>query len=77
MRRTSRQGADRCHLLGFKQLRLSLGQLASPRIDPSLQLEVLEQFEALDFVGLDTMNFWIEGKPRELGEVLKRVDVLL
>lgn len=53
------------------------GWLFLGNIDPSLQLEVLEQIETLDFVGLDTMNFWIEGKPRELREVLKRVDVLL
>ncbi len=46
-------------------------------IDPELQLSVLEQFEKPEFVGLDTMNFWIEGKPRELRKVLEKVDALL
>ena len=30
-------------------------------IHPALQLEVLEQVEAPEFVALDTMNYWIEG----------------
>ena len=46
-------------------------------IHPSLQLEVLDQIEAPRFVALDTMNYWIEGTPAELEQVLKRVDAVV
>ena len=46
-------------------------------IHPALQMEVLDQIEAPRFVGLDTMNYWIEGTPSELGEVLRRVDAVV
>jgi sugar/nucleoside kinase (ribokinase family) len=46
-------------------------------IDPVLQQEVLDQVEKPRLVACDTMNFWIEGRPVELKETLKRVDVLL
>lgn len=46
-------------------------------IDPELQLDVLDQLEGDPFVAADTMNFWIEGKPQRLKEVLARVDALL
>ncbi len=46
-------------------------------IDPELQLKVLEQVEAPRLVACDTMNFWIEGKPSELREVLKRVELFV
>jgi sugar/nucleoside kinase (ribokinase family) len=45
-------------------------------IDPVLQLRVLEQMESPELVACDTMNYWIEGKPRELREILRHVDVL-
>ncbi|HEX2983288.1 MAG TPA: PfkB family carbohydrate kinase [Ignavibacteriales bacterium] len=45
-------------------------------IDPVLQMKVLDQLTAPKFVICDTMNFWIEGKKKELLEVLKRVDIL-
>jgi len=45
-------------------------------IHPSLQLEVLDQSRAR-FVGLDTMNLWINTTRDALCEVLKRVDVLM
>ena len=45
-------------------------------IHPALQLEVLEQVEKPKFVALDTMNFWISGEPKLLGEVLKKIDLL-
>lgn len=45
-------------------------------IDPVLQLEVLKQVRKPKFVACDTMNFWIEGKPNELKETLKHVDLL-
>ena len=46
-------------------------------IDPDLQMNVLDQVEKPEFVACDTMNFWIEGKPEALWEILKRVDALL
>ena len=46
-------------------------------IHPSLQLDVLDQVEAPEFVALDTMNYWIEGTPDELRRVLARVHVLV
>ena len=44
-------------------------------IDPELQLEVLDQVEAPEFVAADTMNYWIDGKRDALEEVLSRVDM--
>ena len=46
-------------------------------IDPLLQREVLDQVQRPRLVACDTMNFWISGKPAELRETLRRVDVLL
>jgi sugar/nucleoside kinase (ribokinase family) len=46
-------------------------------IDPQLQLDVLTQVENPRFVACDTMNFWIEGRRRDLERVLERVDMLL
>jgi len=46
-------------------------------IHPALQLEVLEQVVDPGFVALDTMNYWIEGTPDELRQVLQRVHVLV
>ncbi len=46
-------------------------------IDPVLQLKVLEQIDTPRLVACDTMNFWIEGKPDELREVLKRADLFV
>lgn len=46
-------------------------------IHPALQLDVLNQVEAPEFVALDTMNYWIEGTPEELRKVLERVHVLV
>ncbi|MDZ7859310.1 MAG: PfkB family carbohydrate kinase [Candidatus Krumholzibacteriota bacterium] len=45
-------------------------------IDPELQLNLLNQFKGDPFVGCDTMNFWIEGKPGVLSKVLQRVNLL-
>jgi sugar/nucleoside kinase (ribokinase family) len=45
-------------------------------IDPDIQLKVLEQMEGDPYVGCDTMNFWIEGKPDSLRELLKRINIL-
>lgn len=46
-------------------------------IDPTLQLRVLEQMEQPALVGLDTMNFWINGSREALLRVLRNVDFLL
>lgn len=45
-------------------------------IDPEIQLEVLDQMDCDTFVGCDTMNFWIDGKPGALKSLLERVDIL-
>jgi sugar/nucleoside kinase (ribokinase family) len=52
-------------------------QVFLANVDPELQLEILDQLEADPFVAADTMNFWIEGKPEALKDVLARVDALL
>jgi len=46
-------------------------------IDPVLQSRVRQQMNGARLVGGDTMNFWINGKPRELEEALRIMDVLL
>ena len=46
-------------------------------INPELQLETLKQMRKPEFVVLDTMNFWISHKKKQLIEVIKKVDVLL
>jgi sugar/nucleoside kinase (ribokinase family) len=47
-------------------------------IDPTLQRSVLEQIKTRPkLVALDTMNYWIEGAPKELRAILKSTDVLM
>ncbi len=46
-------------------------------IDPGLQALVLDQVKAPRLVACDTMNFWIDGKRKELAETLRRVDMLI
>lgn len=47
-------------------------------IQPSLQLQVLEQMaQRPKFVGLDTMNLWIDIAADELRAVLERIDCLV
>jgi sugar/nucleoside kinase (ribokinase family) len=45
-------------------------------IDPEIQLRVLTQVKNPKLVACDTMNYWIEGKPDVLKELLKKVDIL-
>lgn len=45
-------------------------------IDPELQMQVLSQVEKPLFVGMDSMNFWINSKQEELKKVLKKVDIV-
>ena len=46
-------------------------------IDPVQQARTRRQMTAAKLVGGDTMNFWITGKPAELAETLKLLDILL
>jgi len=46
-------------------------------IHPALQLEVLAQVKKPRLVATDTMNFWIEGERKVLGEVLAKTDLLV
>jgi sugar/nucleoside kinase (ribokinase family) len=46
-------------------------------IHPALQLHVREQLPQARVVGLDSMNYWIEGTPEDLRRVLARVDILV
>jgi sugar/nucleoside kinase (ribokinase family) len=46
-------------------------------IEPTLQLDVLGQVKRPRLVAMDTMNFWIEGRPDALAKVLARVDLLV
>ena len=46
-------------------------------IHPALQLQVLGQTRAPRFRAMDTMNFWIETTPTELGQTLAGVDALV
>jgi sugar/nucleoside kinase (ribokinase family) len=55
----------------------NIGNLFLGNIHPALQLEVLAQMKNPKFVGLDTMNYWIEKAPKELAKVLKLVDIFI
>lgn len=46
-------------------------------IHPALQIDVLAQIEKPKLVVADTMNFWITGEPKLLGDLLKKVDMLV
>lgn len=46
-------------------------------IQPQLQLDVLAQIKSPRFVAADTMNFWISGERKKLGEVLSKIDTLM
>jgi len=46
-------------------------------IDPVLQLDVLDQVQSPKLVACDTMNYWIEGKRRDLLRLLERVNVIM
>ncbi len=72
------------HLNVFEDFspRIPVSYASSPfvflaNIHPTLQSQVLDQMERPRFVAMDTMNFWIEGTPRELHETLRRVDMLI
>jgi sugar/nucleoside kinase (ribokinase family) len=46
-------------------------------IQPTLQADVRRTMNGVRLTGCDTMNYWINRTPKELGETLKLVDVLL
>ncbi|HXX24415.1 MAG TPA: PfkB family carbohydrate kinase [Terriglobia bacterium] len=46
-------------------------------IDPVLQLHVRRQLPQARLTGLDSMNYWIKGKPAELKKALAEVDILV
>lgn len=46
-------------------------------IDPDLQLDVLRQVKKPKLVGCDTMNLWINTKPKSLNRLLEKVDIFL
>ncbi len=46
-------------------------------IHPSLQLHVRQQLPQARLVGLDSMNYWIQGTPQELRKTLAAVDILV
>ena len=46
-------------------------------IHPSLQATVRREMDRVKLTGGDTMNFWIQGSRKELGETLKLVNILL
>ena len=45
-------------------------------IDPVLQMKVVNQVKNPKFIGLDSMNFWIDSKVKDLWKVIKKVDIL-
>ena len=46
-------------------------------VDPIIQGKVIRQIDKPKLVMIDTMNFWIEGKPAELKETMKLVDIMV
>ncbi len=46
-------------------------------IAPELQLRVMEQVKNPLFIGMDTMNFWIQSKLNELKKVIAKVPMVL
>jgi len=46
-------------------------------IDPDLQRDVLTQVKRPALIALDTMNYWITGKPESLKRTLAMVDALI
>jgi sugar/nucleoside kinase (ribokinase family) len=46
-------------------------------IHPALQLSVLGQVDRPKLVAADTMNFWIEREPGLVGDMLRRIDLLI
>lgn len=45
-------------------------------IDPVLQLKVLSQIKNPIFIGMDSMNYWIQSKKADLLSVMKKVNIV-
>lgn len=45
-------------------------------IDPDLQIHVLKQMSGPKIMALDSMNFWINNKPKSLMKAISMVDIL-
>jgi sugar/nucleoside kinase (ribokinase family) len=58
---------------GFK----NSGYVCLGNIDPVLQLRILKKITKPRLVVGDTMNYWIETKPKELAETMKFMDVII
>jgi sugar/nucleoside kinase (ribokinase family) len=46
-------------------------------VDPVIQKKVIRQLDNPKLIMIDTMNFWIEGKPSELNDTLKHADIIV
>jgi ribokinase len=46
-------------------------------IDPELQLEVINAVKKPELIVMDTMNFWIEHKKKQLLETIDQADILI
>lgn len=46
-------------------------------VNPEIQKNVITQLSSPKFIMIDTMNFWIEGKPDALKETMKLVDMMV
>lgn len=55
---------------------ISCHSLLLANIHPRLQLRVLEETRAYHHVACDTMNFWINGCPDDLAQVIGRVHIV-
>jgi sugar/nucleoside kinase (ribokinase family) len=55
----------------------SVPYLFLANIDPLVQLRVLDQVPGAQVVAADTMNYWIDNRPKELLEVLSRIHILM
>jgi sugar/nucleoside kinase (ribokinase family) len=66
--------ADFRPILGQEQRQAPYVFLAN--MDPEIQLHILDQLENPELIACDTMNFWIDGKPEALRQVVSKSDIL-
>ena len=45
--------------------------------DPDVQYEFLSQMDKPDFVGMDTMNLWINTKPKSVAKLMKKAHLVV
>jgi sugar/nucleoside kinase (ribokinase family) len=46
-------------------------------IDPALQIDVVKKMKKLEFIGADTMNYWIKSKRDDLVTLFSMIDLLV